>query len=63
MMHRIERTFAGRPLIIETGRMAKQAAGNAAGHRAQPAALALAGFLAYRADDAAIDLAVVGDGG
>ena len=28
MMHRIERTFAGRPLIIETGRMAKQAAGS-----------------------------------
>ncbi|MFI5232915.1 MAG: polyribonucleotide nucleotidyltransferase [Gemmatimonadales bacterium] len=27
-MHRIERTFAGRPLIIETGRMAKQAAGS-----------------------------------
>ena len=29
MMHRIERTFAGRPLTIETGRMAKQAAGSA----------------------------------
>ncbi|HVH39887.1 MAG TPA: polyribonucleotide nucleotidyltransferase [Gemmatimonadaceae bacterium] len=29
MMHRIERTFAGRPLSIETGRMAKQAAGSA----------------------------------
>ena len=29
MMHRIERTFAGRPLVIETGRMAKQAAGSA----------------------------------
>ena len=29
MMHRIKRTFAGRPLIIETGRMAKQAAGSA----------------------------------
>jgi polyribonucleotide nucleotidyltransferase len=29
MMQRIERTFAGRPLIIETGRMAKQAAGSA----------------------------------
>ncbi len=29
MEHRIERTFAGRPLIIETGRMAKQAAGSA----------------------------------
>ncbi|MFN0098865.1 MAG: polyribonucleotide nucleotidyltransferase [Gemmatimonadaceae bacterium] len=28
-MHRIERTFAGRPLVIETGRMAKQAAGSA----------------------------------
>ena len=28
MMHRIERMFAGRPLIIETGRMAKQAAGS-----------------------------------
>ena len=28
MMHRIERTFAGRKLIIETGRMAKQAAGS-----------------------------------
>jgi polyribonucleotide nucleotidyltransferase len=26
--HRVERTFAGRPLIIETGRMAKQAAGS-----------------------------------
>ncbi|HET7459146.1 MAG TPA: polyribonucleotide nucleotidyltransferase [Gemmatimonadaceae bacterium] len=29
MMQRVERTFAGRPLIIETGRMAKQAAGSA----------------------------------
>ena len=29
MMQRIETTFAGRPLIIETGRMAKQAAGSA----------------------------------
>ncbi|WP_353265007.1 polyribonucleotide nucleotidyltransferase [Gemmatimonas sp.] len=29
MMQRIERTFAGRPLVIETGRMAKQAAGSA----------------------------------
>lgn len=29
MMHRIERNFAGRPLVIETGRMAKQAAGSA----------------------------------
>ena len=29
MMHKIERTFAGRPLSIETGRMAKQAAGSA----------------------------------
>ncbi|HJQ11871.1 MAG TPA: polyribonucleotide nucleotidyltransferase [Gemmatimonadaceae bacterium] len=28
-MQRIERTFAGRPLVIETGRMAKQAAGSA----------------------------------
>jgi len=28
-MHRIERTFAGRTLSIETGRMAKQAAGSA----------------------------------
>ncbi|MBP6773872.1 MAG: polyribonucleotide nucleotidyltransferase [Gemmatimonadaceae bacterium] len=28
-MHRIERTFAGRQLVIETGRMAKQAAGSA----------------------------------
>lgn len=28
-MHRIERNFAGRPLVIETGRMAKQAAGSA----------------------------------
>src|SRR3979409_2161304 len=28
-MQRIERTFAGRKLIIETGRMAKQAAGSA----------------------------------
>ena len=27
--HRIETTFAGRPLIIETGRLAKQAAGSA----------------------------------
>jgi polyribonucleotide nucleotidyltransferase len=29
MMQRIEKTFAGRRLIIETGRMAKQAAGSA----------------------------------
>jgi polyribonucleotide nucleotidyltransferase len=29
MMQRIERTFAGRTLVIETGRMAKQAAGSA----------------------------------
>jgi len=29
MMQRIERTFAGRQLVIETGRMAKQAAGSA----------------------------------
>jgi polyribonucleotide nucleotidyltransferase len=29
MMHRIEKTFAGRKLVIETGRMAKQAAGSA----------------------------------
>src|SRR3954467_3643404 len=29
MMHRVEKTFAGRPLVIETGRMAKQAAGSA----------------------------------
>jgi polyribonucleotide nucleotidyltransferase len=29
MMQRIEKTFAGRPLVIETGRMAKQAAGSA----------------------------------
>src|SRR6478609_4056181 len=29
MMHRIEKTFAGRKLSIETGRMAKQAAGSA----------------------------------
>ncbi|MBM3906680.1 MAG: polyribonucleotide nucleotidyltransferase [Gemmatimonadetes bacterium] len=28
-MHRIERTFAGRQLVLETGRMAKQAAGSA----------------------------------
>ena len=28
-MHRIETQFAGRPLIIETGRLAKQAAGSA----------------------------------
>jgi polyribonucleotide nucleotidyltransferase len=28
-MQRIERTFAGRRLVIETGRMAKQAAGSA----------------------------------
>ena len=30
MMQRIEKTFAGRKLVIETGRMAKQAAGSAA---------------------------------
>src|SRR5690349_23752958 len=29
MMHRIEKTYAGRKLSIETGRMAKQAAGSA----------------------------------
>jgi polyribonucleotide nucleotidyltransferase len=29
MMHRVEKTFAGRPFVIETGRMAKQAAGSA----------------------------------
>src|SRR5919106_1179445 len=29
MMHHLERTFAGRKLSIETGRMAKQAAGSA----------------------------------
>ena len=29
MMQRLEKTFAGRPLVIETGRMAKQAAGSA----------------------------------
>jgi len=29
MVHRIERSFAGRPLVLETGRMAKQAAGSA----------------------------------
>jgi len=29
MMQRIEKTFAGRKLVIETGRMAKQAAGSA----------------------------------
>jgi polyribonucleotide nucleotidyltransferase len=29
MTTRIERTFAGRPFILETGRMAKQAAGSA----------------------------------
>jgi polyribonucleotide nucleotidyltransferase len=28
-MQRVEKTFAGRPLVIETGRMAKQAAGSA----------------------------------
>ncbi|MFO0271635.1 MAG: hypothetical protein ACK53W_13990, partial [Gemmatimonadota bacterium] len=28
-MQRIEKTFAGRPLLIETGKMAKQAAGSA----------------------------------
>src|SRR3984885_7599787 len=28
-MHRLEKTFAGRRLVIETGRMAKQAAGSA----------------------------------
>jgi polyribonucleotide nucleotidyltransferase len=29
MMQRVEKTFAGRKLSIETGRMAKQAAGSA----------------------------------
>ena len=29
MMHRVEKTFAGRRLVIETGRMAKQASGSA----------------------------------
>jgi polyribonucleotide nucleotidyltransferase len=29
MIHRVEKTFAGRKLVIETGRMAKQAAGSA----------------------------------
>jgi len=29
MMHRIERTFAGRPLRLESGRLAKQASGSA----------------------------------
>jgi len=29
MMHRVEKTFAGRRLVLETGRMAKQAAGSA----------------------------------
>src|ERR1044071_1063130 len=29
MMHRIEKTFAGRRLVIETGRLAQQAAGSA----------------------------------
>src|SRR6476660_7037928 len=29
MMQRIEKTFAGRRLVIETGRMAKQASGSA----------------------------------
>ena len=29
MMQRVERDFAGRKLIVETGRMAKQAAGSA----------------------------------
>jgi len=29
MTQRIERSFAGRPLVVETGRMAKQAAGSA----------------------------------
>src|SRR5437879_13650997 len=29
MMQRVEKTFAGRPFVIETGRMAKQAAGSA----------------------------------
>ena len=29
MMQRLEKTFAGRRLVIETGRMAKQAAGSA----------------------------------
>jgi polyribonucleotide nucleotidyltransferase len=29
MMHRVEKMFAGRKLVIETGRMAKQAAGSA----------------------------------
>src|SRR3954463_13863763 len=31
MMQRVEKTFAGRKLVIETGRMAKQAAGSALG--------------------------------
>ena len=29
MTQRVERTFAGRKLVVETGRMAKQAAGSA----------------------------------
>ena len=29
MMQRVEKTFAGRKLVIETGRMAKQASGSA----------------------------------
>jgi polyribonucleotide nucleotidyltransferase len=29
MVHRLERSFAGRPLVLETGRLAKQAAGSA----------------------------------
>ena len=33
MMQRIEKTFAGRQLVIETGRMAKQAAGSASSVR------------------------------
>ena len=35
-VHRIETQFAGRPLIIETGRMAKQAAGSALVRSATP---------------------------
>ena len=31
-MQRIEKTFAGRKLVIETGRMAKQAAGSCLDH-------------------------------
>ena len=39
-MERIERDFAGRKLIIETGRMAKQAAGSTSAGVVWPVSLA-----------------------